>query len=170
MSSIIRNYSKSSYSHISVSLNDSLCPMYAMGRVYARIPLIAGLVEENVSRGLYALKPNTICRVYSLSVTERQYDLLNKNMKITWSNRRDYKYDVGGLVRFTINRPRPIVNNKYVCSNFVADLLERSNIHIFDKPSYMIQPKDFLDNDRLELIYEGLLSECNTFNGEIKIV
>lgn len=163
LSSMIKSLSKVPYAHVSLSLDSSLSPMYGMGRVYARTPIIAGLVQENISQGLYALKPNTKCRVYSLTISEQQYEELKSNINRTWSNRKAYKYDVKGLVRLKINRPKPR-KNKYVCSNFVADMLEVSGIKIFDKPAYMIQPKDFLNNDKLNLIYEGLLSDYNLSN------
>lgn len=159
LSSVIRNCTKVPYAHVSISLDSSLSPMYAMGRVYPRTPVIAGLVQENISEGLYALKPKTLCRVYSLEITEEQYNRLKSNIDEVWGKRKDYKYDVKGLVRLRINRPKPIKKNRYVCSNFVADLLEDSGIYIFKKPSYMIQPKDFLNNENLKLTYEGLLSE-----------
>lgn len=164
LSSVIKNFTKVPYAHVSISLDSSLSPMYAMGRLYPRTPILAGLVQENISEGLYARKPKTSCRVYSLSVTDAQYNNLKKNIDKIWVNRRCYKYDVKGLVRLKINRAKPIRKNKYVCSNFVADLLEYSGIKIFEKPSYSIQPKDFLYNENLELIYEGLL--CNYFNNE----
>lgn len=164
LSSIIKRLSKVPYAHVSLSLDPALSPMYGMGRVYARTPVIAGLVQENISQGLYALKPNTKCRVYSLMVDEQQYEKLKYNLNNTWNNRKLYKYDVKGLIRLKINRPKPIKKNKYVCSNFVADMLETSGINIFEKPSYMIQPKDFLNNDKLNLIYEGLLSDYNLSN------
>lgn len=159
LSSVIRRLSKVPYAHVSLSLERDLSPMYAMGRVYARTPIIAGLVKENISQGLYALKPNTECRVYSLEVTDKEYAKLKFNLRNTWRDRKLYKYDVKGLVRLKIDRPKPIKENKYVCSNFVANMLEMSDIKIFEKPAYMIQPKDFLDNEKLNLIYEGLLSD-----------
>lgn len=164
LSTVIKRLSNVPYAHVSLSLNLALSPMYGMGRKYARTPIIAGLVQENISQGLYALKPNTRCRVYSLVVTEQQYNRLKSNLERSWENRDIYKYDVRGLIRLKINRAKPISKNKYVCSNFVADILEESGIKIFDKPSYTIQPKDYLENKHLKLIYEGLLSEYNLGN------
>lgn len=164
LSSMIKHLSKVPYAHVSISLDQALSPMYGMGRVYARTPIIAGLVQENISQGLYALKPNTKCRVYSLMISEQQYDKLRYNLNSTWKNRKSYKYDVKALIRLKINKPKPIKENKYVCSNFVADILEMSGIKIFEKPSYMIQPKDFLNNNKLQLVYEGLLSDYNLRN------
>lgn len=173
LSSVIRKLSDVPYAHVSLSLEPTLSPMYAMGRVYPRTPIIAGLVQENISQGLYALKPNTECRVYSLTVTDREYTKLKLNINNSWKDRKSYKYDVKGLVRLKIDRPKPIKENRYVCSNFVADMLAMSGINIFEKPSYMIQPIDFLTNDKLTLVYEGRLSDYsinNKFNEKFRYV
>ena len=50
-------------------------------------------------------------------------------------------------------------DNKYVCSNFVADMLEKSDINILDKPSHRVKPNDFYNVEDFTLIYEGLLSD-----------
>lgn len=171
LSSVIKRLSDVPYAHVSLSLEPTLSPMYAMGRLYPRTPIIAGLVQENISQGLYALKPKTECRVYSLTVTDKEYAKLKLNISNSWQQRKSYRYDVKALVRLKMNRPKPIKENKYVCSNFVADILATSDINIFEKPSYMIQPIDFLTNDKLTLIYEGKLSEYSVnsrFNNLIR--
>ena len=45
--------------------------------------------------------------------------------------------------------------NKYVCSYFIAELLEKTGVYKFKKESYFIEPKDFEKLDNLKLIYTG---------------
>lgn len=157
----IRRVSHTPYSHISISLNKDLKPMYAFGRIHPRTPLFAGLVEENINEGLYAIKKNTQCRVYKLNVSDKQYQLIEKNLFNKWENRKSLKYDAAGLALLAINRPK-VRENKYVCSNFVSHILEESGVNIFSKPYYEVQPIDFIYNSKgLQLTYEGLLSEYN---------
>ena len=68
-----------------------------------------------------------------------------------------YKYNFIGMfpVLFNIQWNR---KNHYFCSQFVNDILEYGNIHLFDKPSVLITPADFKNNKQLSLVYEGLLS------------
>ena len=162
LAKVIRKFSETPYSHISISLNRNLRPMYAFGRIHPRTPIFAGLVEENINEGLYAIKKDTLCRVYELKVTDLQYNLITKNLNLMWMKRKILKYDVKSLVRLAINKPKAY-ENRYVCSSFVSYILEDSGVAIFDKAYHEIQPIDFINNknDNLTIIYEGLLSEYN---------
>jgi hypothetical protein len=158
ISRIIKNFSSIPYSHVSISLNKELKPMYSFGRIFSRTPIIAGLVQENINTGLYAIKKDTVCRVYEIEVEDWQYKLIESTLNSMWAERWKYRYDTRGLVRLAANRPR-VRENKYVCSNFVAHILEQSNVNLIDKPFYTVQPVDFLLNiDDSKIVYEGLLS------------
>jgi len=157
LSCLIKNISKTPYAHVSIALNESLKPMYSFGRLNPKTPIFAGFVEENINEGLYAIRTNTMCRVYSLMVTEKQYEKLKNNIDNVSINRKQYVYDVKALVYLSVNKPRK-KDYKYVCSHFVADMLQRSEIKIFDKEPHYVRPNDFYDLSNLELEYEGLLS------------
>lgn len=158
LSYLIRNISKTPYAHVSISLNEHLRPMYSFGRLNPKTPIFAGFVEENINEGLYAIRTNTMCRVYSLEVTNTQYNKIYENIMNVSENREQYDYDVKALVYLSIDRPRE-KEYKYVCSHFVADMLEKSGVNIMDKPSFEVRPNDFYDYEGFELEYEGLLSK-----------
>ena len=160
LSYLIRNISKTPYAHVSIALNQELIPMYSFGRLNPKTPIFAGFVEENINEGLYAIRTNTMCRVYSLEVTQEHYERLYENIMVVSNNRKSYDYDVMALIYLSINKPRE-ADNKYVCSHFVADMLEKSGINIFDKKACAIRPNDFYDADDFTLEYEGLLSKYN---------
>ena len=123
LSYLIRKISKTPYAHVSIALNEELNPMYSFGRLNPKTPIFAGYVEENINEGLYAIRTNTMCRVYSLMVTERQYEKLKENIDNVSINRKQYVYDVKALVYLSVNNPRK-KDYKYVCSPFVADMLK----------------------------------------------
>lgn len=158
LSYLIRNISKTPYAHVSIALNQDLKPMYSFGRLNPKTPIFAGFVEENINQGLYAIRTNTMCRVYSLEVTDLQYEDIYKNIMIVSNDRKSYDYDVMALIYLTLDKPRQ-ADYKYVCSHFVADMLEKGNVNIFDKPSYNVRPNDFYDFEDFTLEYEGLLSK-----------
>ncbi len=158
LSYLIKNISNTPYAHVSISLNKYLDPMYSFGRLNPKTPIFAGFVEENINEGLYAIRTNTMCRVYSLEVTETQYNMLKENIMNVSKNRKSYDYDVKALVYLSINRPRE-KSNKYVCSHFVADMLQKSGINLLNKNSYEVRPNDFYNLDGCILEYEGLLSK-----------
>jgi hypothetical protein len=160
LSYIIRNFSGKQYSHVSLAISEDLNPMYSFGRLIPTNPIFAGFVEENIDEGLYAIKKGTVCRVYSLEVTDFQYEELGRNIKRIKKNRDKFDYDRRALlcIPLHVNRQRPF---KYVCSNFVATMLDRSGINILDKPSYNVKPNDYYDLEGLNLEYEGLISHYN---------
>ena len=158
LSCLIKRISKTPYAHVSIALNENLKPMYSFGRLNPKTPIFAGFVEENINEGLYDIRENTMCRVYSLDVTDSQYEKLSRNIIKVSNNRKKYYYDVKGLVYLSMNKSRK-KDNKYVCSNFVADMLEKSDINILDKPSHKVKPNDFYNAADFTLIYEGLLSD-----------
>jgi hypothetical protein len=165
LSYLIRNISKTPYAHVSIALNEQLKPMYSFGRLNPKTPLFAGFVEENINEGLYAIKSNTMCRVYSLIVTDLQYDNLYKNIMSVSNNRELYSYDVMALIYLTLNKSRE-AKYKYVCSHFVADILQKSGICLFEKPSYNVRPNDFFNQKYLTLEYEGLLSQYKVLDSK----
>ena len=91
LSCLIRNISKTPYAHVSIALNEYLRPMYSFGRLNPKTPIFAGFVEENINEGLYAIRTNTMCRVYSLMVTERP-------------RKKDYKYVCSHFVADMLKR------------------------------------------------------------------
>lgn len=158
LSYLIKNISKTPYAHVSIALNEDLRPMYSFGRLNPKTPIFAGFVEENINQGLYAIRKNTRCRVYSLYVTNEQYNDLYKNIQHVSENREKYDYDVKALIYISRKKHRE-TEYKYVCSHFVASMLEKSDINVFDKEPCAVMPRDFFDHEQLELEYEGLLSE-----------
>ncbi|MDR1774541.1 MAG: hypothetical protein LBR30_06715, partial [Clostridioides sp.] len=80
LSYLIRNLSDNQYSHVSLSLNEELSPMYSFGRLKPTNPIFAGFVEEQINQGLYAIKNDTICRVYSTEIDNYEYRTLVRNL------------------------------------------------------------------------------------------
>ena len=54
-----------------------------------------------------------------------------------------YKYDFIGIVLRFFKIPVRF-KNRYVCSFFVADVLEKAHICKFNKKSRFVEPKDFV--------------------------
>lgn len=73
-------------------------------------------------------------------------------------NMDKYKYDYIGIVPRFLGIPL-IFKNRYVCSYFVAYVLEKAKIHKFNKKPYFIKPKDFENIEGFKKIYEGKYSQ-----------
>ena len=153
---IIKFFTRYRYSHVLLSLDNSLSRMYSFGRKTILNPLNAGFVIEDIN-GKFIKKFNkSKCRIYKITITNQQYDNLKNILDNFEHNQDQYKYDIIGLLLkyFSI----PLKRDKYyVCSQFVAEVLKDAEIYQFNKPISLIKPKDFEQISISEEIYTGFL-------------
>lgn len=152
----IKLYTKNKYTHVSLSLDHNLESVYSFGRKYPFNPLIGGFVKEDMKKGTYSWYPFTDCVVYRLKVTNEQYENIKEIIKQFESSSEKYKYNLLGFVGVVFNVP---IETKYhyFCSQFVAKVMEDSNINLFNKHNSLVRPSDFQKSPYLEKIYEGML-------------
>ena len=151
---IIKKLTKSSYSHIALSFNKDCHVLYSFGRKKYNSVLNGGFVIEDKDGLFFNKFKDTECKIYELNVTSNQYRKLKKLINDVIKNEYRYKYDYVGLfLRYYFKVP-VCFENKYVCSYFIAELLEKSKIYKFDKKTYLVEPKDF-DVFNNKLIYKG---------------
>lgn len=163
LSCIIKRVTKVEYAHVSIGLDSDLNEVYSFGRKHVSNPLFAGFVREYIDDGLYKKMVNTKCKVYVLDVTDEQYDKIRKKIDYFILNKKRFKYDALALVKLLSGNPSEN-RFKFVCSQFVAYVLEEGGVKLLSKPSNMITPKDFLNLTNIKVEYEGLLSEYRKRN------
>lgn len=95
-----------------------------------------------------------MCRIYEVEITDKQYEDIEKLINKMKLNMNKYKYDYIGIVARFLGIPI-ILKNKYVCSYFVATILQKANICKFDKKPCFIRPKDFENIKGFNEIYTG---------------
>ena len=148
-SKILQFFTRAPYNHASIALDEDLNSLYSFARQNLYIPLIAGFVKENINEGIYKLHDNTVCQ---------------REIREFERNGNKYHYNFAGLVAMLFNIPyhRP---NHYVCSQFVAYVLEQSESVKFNKHFTLIRPYDFCDlaeSSDVDLVYSGKLADYNT--------
>ncbi|WP_246596128.1 hypothetical protein [Bacillus alkalicola] len=153
---VIKKYTKAPYNHASLAFDPELTEMYSFGRKNPRNPLYGGFVKEDILKGTYSRYKKTTCVVYRLEVTERDVVKMKRVLNVFIKNNGKYLYNLLGVIGVSINEPVEF-SNSYFCSQFVADVLRRSGIVLWDKLPALVTPDDFRKNERLELIYEGKL-------------
>jgi len=163
-SKILQFFTRAPYNHASIALDEDLNSLYSFARQNLYIPLIAGFVKENINEGIYKLHDNTVCQIYRISITNKQYRKLQREIREFERNGNKYHYNFAGLVAMLFNIPyhRP---NHYVCSQFVAYVLEQSESVKFNKHFTLIRPYDFCDlaeSSDVDLVYSGKLADYNT--------
>lgn len=169
LSKIIKIYTGSHYTHVSLGLDINLKELYSFGRLIPNNPIFAGFVKEDIRNGTYAYFRNTICCIYSIDVSINEYNQLKKNIYKFGLEKNKYSYNLMGLLGILINKP---IHRRYsyFCSQFVAHILNQSGIKLFDKPPALVTPYDFQINPRLNKIYEGPLIEYNPVSISFKQV
>ena len=157
-SKILQFFTRAPYNHASIALDENLNSLYSFARQNLYIPLIAGFVKEDINSGIYKIHDNTICEIYRLRITSAQYKALEKSIDKFKKNENKYRYNFAGLIAILFNVPyhRP---RHYVCSQFVAYVLEKSKVIEFDKHFTLMRPHDFKSLSELDLIYSGKLCE-----------
>ncbi|PPA68463.1 hypothetical protein [Jeotgalibacillus proteolyticus] len=153
----IKRYTRAPYNHSSLALDEELIQLYSFGRKNPNNPLNGGFVHEDVLNGTYRNFPNTTCAVYEISVTDRQYHKINRLISVFKQNDRKMLYNLLGVFGVALKEPfEPI--GSYFCSQFVADILHRSDIKLWNKLPALVEPNDFRESNQTTLIYEGPLS------------
>lgn len=164
-------YSGDGYSHVSLSIDTKLDEMMSFARKDLTNPFNAGLVKEDIRKGMFALKPDiSKIAVMELRITQKQYDNLSKALNQYWENREQYGYNFAGLFTMLICGRGKVSNNNFFCSQWVATVLQESGIDIFDgKAPKDIKPFDFYEILKNNIIYEGLVTdypEYDTYSSE----
>lgn len=164
LSKFINLYTKDEYVHVSLSFDNKFDKMYSFGRVFPTVPFIGGLVEENLTEGVYKRFNNTKCIIYKIPVSNYSYNLLKNELNEFLIKKDSYRYNFIGLFTYTINKPFERENH-YFCSEFISHLLIESKIYNTDKLPSLIRPNDLLNEiSPKELIYEGLASDLSKVN------
>lgn len=153
-SKIIRFFTRYKYTHVSISLNQECDEIYSFGRKNVRSILHSGFVKEKKTGLFFQKFSDTDCQIYEISVSDKSFLEINRVLNEMTLNKEQYKYDFIGLIPRFFGIPI-ILKNHYVCSFFVAEVLEKAKVIRLPKKACLIHPKDFIFLEKLKKIYEG---------------
>lgn len=162
-------FSATKYVHTSISFDNSFTKMYSFGRTNPDNPFSGGLVEENLQDGVYKKFFKSECVIYRVRITNQQYNFLTSEIRNFLKDKDKYRYNFLGLFFILIDKPIKRKDH-YFCSQFVSELLIKSDIYITNKPPELIKTHELFSVNNMELIYEGPVSkftsslECNSTN------
>lgn len=150
----VKLFTRYKYSHVGISLTKECDEIYSFGRKSLWNVLNGGFVKENKNGRFFKRFNNTVCRVYELEIDENQFNEIKKRLSDMEENSEIYKYDfLGAALRaFKIHIS---FENKYVCSTFVANVLEKSGAYSFEKDLCFIKPMDFENMEGSKEVYSG---------------
>lgn len=160
---LIKGFTGAPFNHASIVLDTDLQDIYSFGRKYAKNPLFAGFVKEDVYEGTFRHFPNTRCALLRISVTAEQRAAILQVIKAFDKKKHIYRYNLIGLLGVLFNVDLKPVDS-FFCSQFVAEVLRFSDVQLWERTSALVTPNDFLLHEKFEVIYEGLLYEYPKLN------
>jgi len=72
LSKLIKYYSNSEFSHVSISLDEDLDKMYSFGRLNPYNPFWGGFVHEEIDNGTFKRFDETPAKVYEISINKKK--------------------------------------------------------------------------------------------------
>ncbi|MEG0894922.1 MAG: hypothetical protein RSE93_04345 [Oscillospiraceae bacterium] len=155
------------YTHASISLDRELTKLYSFARKNERFLLPAGFIKENIHTGIFKKYEECQCVLYSLKVTNKSYNKVEKILHKMCANPDAYSYNVVGVILCKLG----IVyekDNCYFCSEFVSHLLEKSGAIKLPKECCFMRPVDFYNMPKLKKVYEGKIKYADEINSNIQ--
>lgn len=145
-----------SYNHCSIALDNSLETVYSVGRKELWNMFVAGFVVESKNSGFFAAHSNSDIVLLQLPVSKEEKQKIQQ--AITEYQQAPCKYNLLGLVYCYWGIPLER-ENRLFCSQFVARVLQKADIHLFDKPASLVRPHDFLGVSSVESVYTGKIGQ-----------
>ncbi len=158
ISKILKVFTRKPYNHVSVACEEDLRVMYSFCRNKPERPLPATFNQEVIGEGTLGKYSFIPCELYRIPVTAEQKLHFSENLEYFKKHRECFSYNCIGLgfIFFNIAFRR---KNKFVCSQFVGYMLEKSGIRSgIRKPVCLQTPEDFRHMPDAELLYKGNLN------------
>ncbi|MFU0790487.1 MAG: DUF3800 domain-containing protein [Virgibacillus proomii] len=155
---LIKLYTKKPFNHASIAFDEQLKQVYSFGRKTPKNPFIGGFVQEDIKGGIFKQATGV---VYSISITEDQWKKMQNYIQQLQAEKDHYRYNFIGLFGFLLKRPIKR-KNAFFCSQFVAAILQESNVIQFNKPISLISPYDLQTTESFQFVYEGKLQEFSS--------
>lgn len=153
----IKLYTRKTYNHASIALDENLTQVYSFGRKKPHNPFIGGFVQENIAEGLFQ---NASCAIFEMTITEKEYNIMQQFIEEIATTQDSYRYNLMGLIAVAL-KVKLERGNAFFCSEFVATVLSRSDRIQFEKSCSFITPYDLQILEEMQLVYQGKLKHYN---------
>lgn len=145
-SQALRWYTRCNYSHASIGLDEDMNTFYSF--------VMKGFIVEDIARYNKPGRKPFPCELYEMEVSEETYLAVKEKINGFVSNRSRLYYTRIGLILSLAHIPWKIKNG-YICSYFVAEVLQRCTKTRLKKHSTLCLPKDFSRSRDLKMVFKG---------------
>ena len=158
LSNVVHLLTRDTYTHASISFDHELQPLYSSARKNGVTMFPAGPCREYFHKGFYQKHENIPCALYTLDVPDEVYQKAREEVWEIVSHGDDYHFNIFGLLLCRLNIPYKR-DKKYFCSQFVAEILNRSEAVDLPKAPSIMRPSDYTRLNPLQCVYRGTLKE-----------
>ena len=158
LSNIVYLITGDMYTHASICFDENLSSVYSSARKNGETMFPAGPCQESFHRGFYKKHSHIPCALYELQVTEAVYDRAKEEVHRIIRDADRYHFNIIGLMLCQLNIPFQR-RYKFFCSQFVGEILHRSEAIQLPKESSVMRPMDYARLPELNCCYRGFLKD-----------
>lgn len=158
LSRLIHIATDENYTHVSISFEKSLQPLYSSSRKNGRTIFPAGPCIEEFHRGYYKRNLFIPCALYELQVSDEVYFMAKQEVEQIINHSANYRYNIIGLLLCQMNIPFHRERH-FFCSQFVGEVLYRSHALRMKKDTSLIHPCDYMKAPELVCQFQGRLND-----------
>lgn len=158
LSKIVGFITADKYTHVSISFEECLQPMYSSSRKNGETLFPAGPCTENFHRGYLKNHPHIPCALYELTVSDEVYYSAKADVERIINNSDDYSFNIIGLLLCHMNIPYHRKKH-FFCSQFVGEVLHKSQALQLPKDTSLMRPSDYMTIPELVCRFTGRLNE-----------
>ena len=135
------------YTHTSIGLSEDRNTYYSFVK--------KGFIIEKITRYNKPGRAPFPCALYEISVPERMYQTI-KTLLQEYVDRKDqFRYTHRSMLLSLLLYIPLQMENRYFCSHFVAEVLQRARLLKEEKDSVLYLPKDFIKLPGVKLVFQG---------------
>lgn len=153
------------YTHAAIAFDEDMHALYSSARWDGETMFPCGPCRESLTRGFYARK-KTPCAVYELQVEDDVYQRAKEEVANIIAQQSQYHFNIIGLFLCYFHIPFRR-KTYYFCSQFVAEILQRSGALELPKEPCLIRPSDYTRMPKLQPSFLGYLSHFRQTRGMV---
>lgn len=164
LSKMVHLVTKDTYTHASIAFDENLELLYSSSRKNGKTLFPAGPCTEKLNSGYYGSHSGIPCALYKLQVSEESYKRAKQEVEQIISCSKEYHFNIIGLILCKFNIPYHR-KHYFFCSQFVGEVLKRSNSVKLPKDTSLIKPSDYMNMSELVCCFKGYINELTMEKG-----
>lgn len=155
LSKLIKIVTRHEFTHVSISLDETLQAMFSFGRKKVNNPIVGGFVKERINQGIYKKFKDTESEIYEVEISDEGYEHIENIIQHMLKHKEKYNFNIIGLILAGLHKKIEFRYSFY-CAEFVKYILENGKIDLSYLPN-TIRPIDFQNLRSSKVIYKGKL-------------